>query len=564
MNPHSEFDNKLQLAIKLHQQGDLKQAKVLYKTLLIYDKTDQIHYFLGLLFNQTQRYHKAIYHLEKCAHRHLRNPDWYNAIALAYQKNQQYKPALRFSRIAVSLQPSHPNYLNRYCKILFATKSYERIIELMSAFLKVHPQYAEGHITLALTLLADDKAYAATRCLLDYYRKIKNNANINLNLADALIQIERYKFATKILQELIQNNVLVPESLSQLAIISRENGELGTALNLIEQAYELAPNNPVIQWNLGLFLLLTKQYPKGWSLYDSGILTGQRYLPAFKIPLWKGESIEDKTLLIIGEQGLGDQVMFISQLENVNSLDANILYLCDVRLKSLLKRSFPNITFLSQNEVSNSTLKTCDYKILAGSIFPVLDKLGKSITPKPQFLTARNFENIRSQHQQNKLKIGFAWKGGLKFKEQRKRIIPLPHWKAILANSDAEFYCLQHDIEKSEEKFLDGMHSVTSISSIAENRSIEELCSLISRLGLVITVDNTVAHLAAGLGIETWCLIPFSPDWRWGIEGETSIWYQNLFLYRQAKYKNWQKTLEKVEADLLAKVVNDNKMSRIT
>ena len=69
-------------------------------------------------------------------------------------------------------------------------------------------------------------------------------------------------------------------------------------------------------------------------------------------------------------------------------------------------------------------------------------------------------------------------------------------------------------------------------------------------LDLVITVDTSVAHLAGGLGIPVWILLPYAPDWRWGIDGETTRWYGSARLFRQPRPNDWLSVLQSVQESL--------------
>jgi ADP-heptose:LPS heptosyltransferase len=69
-------------------------------------------------------------------------------------------------------------------------------------------------------------------------------------------------------------------------------------------------------------------------------------------------------------------------------------------------------------------------------------------------------------------------------------------------------------------------------------------------LDLVITVDTSVAHLAGGLGIPVWILLPYAPDWRWGTEGETTRWYRSARLFRQPRPNDWLSVLQSVQESL--------------
>ena len=81
-----------------------------------------------------------------------------------------------------------------------------------------------------------------------------------------------------------------------------------------------------------------------------------------------------------------------------------------------------------------------------------------------------------------------------------------------------------------------------------------ETAGAIESLDLVITVDSAVAHLAGGLGKETWVLLPFAPDWRWLLEREDSPWYPTLRLFRQPQPGDWTGVIARVTQALEARV----------
>ena len=87
------------------------------------------------------------------------------------------------------------------------------------------------------------------------------------------------------------------------------------------------------------------------------------------------------------------------------------------------------------------------------------------------------------------------------------------------------------------------------VSQIADSDKPEdflEYAAIISSCDLVITTGSTVAHMAAGIGIPTWVLLPKVPDWRWGLEGETTFWYPSMRLFRQREQGNWDEVIKRV------------------
>lgn len=97
------------------------------------------------------------------------------------------------------------------------------------------------------------------------------------------------------------------------------------------------------------------------------------------------------------------------------------------------------------------------------------------------------------------------------------------------------------------------MSVVSCQSQVHEASNFLETAAIIDNCDLVITSDTSVAHLAGGLGKTTWLLLHKVPDWRWGLEGETTFWYPSMRLFRQKELGNWDQVLERVAEELQQK-----------
>jgi ADP-heptose:LPS heptosyltransferase len=74
----------------------------------------------------------------------------------------------------------------------------------------------------------------------------------------------------------------------------------------------------------------------------------------------------------------------------------------------------------------------------------------------------------------------------------------------------------------------------------------EDTVAIVDQLDLVITVDTSVAHVAGALGKPVWTLLPYSPDWRWGVHGDRTVWYPSMRLFRQSRTGEWGPVIEEV------------------
>jgi ADP-heptose:LPS heptosyltransferase len=80
--------------------------------------------------------------------------------------------------------------------------------------------------------------------------------------------------------------------------------------------------------------------------------------------------------------------------------------------------------------------------------------------------------------------------------------------------------------------------------------------AILKYLDLVITTDTSIAHLAGSLGTPTWILLPKVPDWRWFLNTDESIWYENTRLFRQESDGHWQGVFKNIKTELQTLVKN--------
>jgi ADP-heptose:LPS heptosyltransferase len=149
--------------------------------------------------------------------------------------------------------------------------------------------------------------------------------------------------------------------------------------------------------------------------------------------------------------------------------------------------------------------------------------------------------------------VGINWQGNPKAEKStlKGRSIPLEMFSILTENHNFKFLSLQKGFGSEQletcsfkDRFVDCQNQVN------ETWDFLETASIIANCDLVITIDTYVAHLAAGMGKPTWCLLKFVPDWRWGMHGETTFWYPSMKLFRQKERNNWEEVLEEVSMEL--------------
>lgn len=328
------------------------------------------------------------------------------------------------------------------------------------------------------------------------------------------------------------------------------------------KAIELNPNHPDAHWNLALMELEQGNYDKGFDLYKWGfknrIRLYRNYGPEIKD--WNGET--DGRVIVWGEQGIGDEIMFSSMLPDLINKVPGVVFDCHPRLKALFERSFPNIIChgTRKDEVINWVEKenkdnNIKYKICIGDLGRFFRR---SLTEFPKHEGYLKADPERVAHYKrrldklgNKMKIGISWTGGGLKTRRDFRAIDLLKWEPIL-KQNADFISLQYTpeayntITEVEDKTEIVVHHWPQA---VQADDYSETAALVSALDLVITVNTAVHHLAGGLGKECWTMTPKGHAWRYFSPSgshRTIPWYPSVRQFQQKEPKDWDVVINNV------------------
>jgi hypothetical protein len=148
-----------------------------------------------------------------------------------------------------------------------------------------------------------------------------------------------------------------------------------------------------------------------------------------------------------------------------------------------------------------------------------------------------------------KKRIGLVWSSTSGFKEDSKRSLNLVDLINRIPFHRYEFVCLQKVIKPNDQMHFDSLSSHIKFYG-DELHDFSDTAALASCMDLVVSTCTSVPHMTAALGIPTWIMLSYVPDWRWGLEGETSAWYPSAKLYRQTEDRNWDTVITRVAQDL--------------
>lgn len=479
---------------------------------------------LGELYLQINSYDEAEYMFSLLEHAYPKEVSGYIGLINVHLHRGTLESAAHKAQQAVQLFPNSPKILAAYGATLFLMADYQRACsyyEKASLLSTPPPAWilsAHGLVLQTLGRLDDAKGLLERATVLD---PSHGNAWVNLGLV-----------------------------LSDL-------GDYTSAIQCYDRALMLSPGDEAARLNKALALLTIGEFRLGWREYESR-WTKLDVPQTFDQPLWNGQRLSSESLIVYGEQGLGDEIMFSSCIPDVLNLVSHLLIECDDRLYTLFFRSFPQATIVSRSMTKDenwkSRISSTDFQIPMGSL-PLhfresIDKFGRSLS----YLKADSnriffWKTILSQLG-NSPKIGVSWRGGTTFSHRERRSIPLSEFQPILQTPGCIFVNLQYDATNEELAAIEKKTGLTIHTYPDALSNYDETAALVKTLDLVITVQTAVAHLAGALGCATWIMLPSSPEWRYGANGATMPWYPSMRSFRQTSRGNWTEVIEDVAACL--------------
>jgi hypothetical protein len=330
--------------------------------------------------------------------------------------------------------------------------------------------------------------------------------------------------------------------------------------SLCDRLLAVRPDLEEARLNRALALLTTGDYQRGWEGYEARKRARCNFLPrAFPAPEWQGQDITEKSLLVYGEQGLGDEIMFASCLPDVIARAQRCVIDCSPKLEKLFRRSFPKAVVHGAPQTERDTswlasMPPIDYHVAIGSL-PY--HFRKHLVDFPRHQGYLRADPARVAHWRHRLdelgsglKVGVSWAGGMASTRQQLRSIALSDWLPIFRTGGCHFISLQYGDHEQEMVALSREHGVTLHHWPEAIEDYDEIAALVSALDRVISVQTSVVHLSGALGRPAWALIAAVPEWRYLDHGETMPWYPSLRMWRQQMLGQWAPVVEQVAAAL--------------
>jgi Flp pilus assembly protein TadD len=498
--------------------------------------------------------------LDAAAQRHPLDDDSIDSLIITLLEQHRHDDAIELAAIIAQLDPHRALAHLRFGYALQMANRHNEAIAPYRRALAIDPTLPQLRNNLAGALAHTGGALDERLALLESavhddpgqseaWTNLAHASRVNLNLPRALEAGARA----------VQCAPHSPLAHNNYALALREAQRWDEAEHAERTACALAPNDATMRANLSMLQLMRGNYAHGWQTHEarwdgSFELGGNR--PAFPAPTWQGEPLAGKTLLVWGEQGMGDVLQFSRYIpllaERVHREGGRLVWNSFPQMGALLARSLGDHVDDYSAGGGVESLPPFDYEIPLLSLPLMFDTREETIPAATPYLRAdaAASESWRARLAgETRLKVGLAWTGSHGHQRNPFRRVGWERYAEHFGGMhDVAFYSLQPgagaDVAAARAAGLP-MSDYT-----AEFANFDDTAAFVSALDLVITVCTSVAHLSGALGCRTWVLLDVNPHWVWLLDRPDSPWYPSATLYRQPEFGQWDPALEAAARDL--------------
>jgi tetratricopeptide (TPR) repeat protein len=465
------------------------------------------------------------------------------------------RPKLEHAIAAAPGQAKWHNELGLVCLALDDLGAAETAFRLA---LKFEPDLAEAECNLGIVLQQRADTEAARASALVHFRRAAEfkpallSAQYNCGLL--LCKMARVDEAVPCFDRALALDPGHADAWRNRGYALQDLRRFDEAQASFERALAVRPDYHEVRLSLAFLHLLRGRFREGWQNYRAREFTPESPLRPFPCQDWDGGPLAGRTLLVYGEQGLGDEILFASCVPDLVAQANHVVLDCEPRLAKLFARSFPQASVHGGPRGADfswlSSVAQPDCKIATGNVPGFLRNDWKDFPARDAYLTA---DSDRVAFWKSRLdalgpgpKIGIAWRGGLPQTRTALRSLKLADLLPVLRQPGPCFVSLQHGDTADEIAALQAEHGIAVANWEDAHADYDETAALMTALDQVVTVCTSIVHLAGALGTTALVMTPFVPEWRYLADGEAMPWYRSVHLIRQARRGDWSDVFARV------------------
>ncbi len=597
-------DALLAEALGRQRAGDLAGAEAMYRRVLQSQPKHALAlHFLGTLMLQKGNLPEALRLARRCTALQPEAPAYWCHQAEVLVRLGQHAEALAALDRAVALRPGEADWWTNRGTVLATLHRYAEALDSFDRALALAPDAAQALANRGLALLELRRPAAALETFDHALARRPRDPMAHNNRGLALQALDQHDAAVASFDQALALQPAFPDALNHRGVSLQALRQADAALASYDRAIALQPDDPWFHWNAGLCRLLMGDYVRGWPDYEWRLRVLP--MPRFDKPLWQGEALRGRTLLLHTEQGLGDIIQFCRYAPLIQGAGRVILQAPAVLVDLL--QSLPSLVevvpagvrpprfdlhcpLLSLPARFGSTVESLPRSVPylavpAGTLEgkPVRREAGEgqpegratitentpsplvragtgegangrgqlSLAPSPQPSSTRaGGEDATTPPGSPAFsaarRVGICWQGNPAVRIDPERSVPLARFAPLAAVPGVRLVSLQKGHGLDQLPVLPGIETLGPDGPA----SFVATAAAMQALDLVVTSDTAVAHLAGALGRPVWLATSFVPDWRWGLTGETCPWYPTMRLFRQPTRGDWNAVFAAMAAAL--------------
>lgn len=583
----------LGLAAQHHGAGRLPEAENIYQQILKNNPNQpNALYFLGQLAHQVGRNEIAVELFSKALTIAPKFVDGYNSLGVAHHNLGNMDEAVASFQNVLALKPNHAVAQNNLGGVLKDLGKLEEAVANWRKAIAIDPKYVEAHYNLgrALNDLGEQEEAAAcyhiALAINPNYIEAHNSLGITLQVLGKLDEAAvSYGKALAINPDFISghNNLgLVLHAMGKfdeaadsyhralaatpnyadarinLGILLKDLGWLDKALDQYERVLKFDPENSDAHNKKSTVLLLLGELEKGWKEYEwRWKRTSEPLLQrSFPQPRWNGEPLQGKSILLWGEQGIGDEIACSSMVPDLVSSGARCTIECEPRLVDLFARSFPEARVRARPYTeAESGADEFDFQIPAGSLFAQFRNSITDFSDRKSFLV---IDEERQKMWQDRLsalgsglKVGVSWRSGVTAANRNANFADIADLEPLFSLKNVVFINLQYGDCGAELAEIFERYSVTlhAWDDINMKNDIDDTAAMISCLDIVVTCLTSVYSMSGGVGVPTFgfCV----PNLNWHSLGTVGVpYYPSVRLFKRSVKESWNRVFSEITFEI--------------
>ena len=504
------------------QMGDFKTAIIYFEMIIQLDKKlPQVFYNMGVCFNILGKTVEAVDSFKRAISLKEDYFDSYIQLGQLFKKLNLLEEAVKIYKLALPKVNQKDSINVNISEIYYLQRNYQLSIKYAEDAFDLNPKNYFAKINLA-------------NCLMDQGECEK-----------AIIELEQAKKINSS-SSMIFNNLGYGYKL-----LSNDT----EAIINYQKAIELNPELHDAHFNLSHIQLAQNNFKDGWKNYEFRFGTQKKFTNQLKTtkPQWEaGYGFE--TILIWGEQGIGEQILFSTILPDVISKFKKVILCVEDKLVEIFKKKFSNLEVIPLSKKIDESKFNYHLPICS---------LGKFFrTDLRSFMIGEEKKQIKFNNQipNRKLKCAISWKSS---NENLKNIksIALEDLKEILIIDKIDFYNIQYTNEDNELEAFKKKYNITihKNNELDTFNNLNDLTEFIETCDFVITVSNSNAHLSASIGKTTYLLLPKTKGKFWYWENDLNgknVWYPSIIKFKQKTQGDWSEPIKNLKDKILEKYLS--------